>query len=120
MKDKTKLKQQLEEYFSPNVAKTLLSVINQLIEEEIARRDAISKEEEIDIKEVARMTGLTTGTLYIYKGRNQIPSQKRGKKLFFLRSEIEAWNAERLGDSLGDRAKDFEEAMVRQGERLLG
>lgn len=110
----------LQEYFSPNMAKALLSVINELVEEGITRRAAIEKEEEIDIKEVARITGLSTGTLYIYKGRNLIPCRKKGKKLVFLRSEIEAWNADRSGDSLGDRAKDFEDAMVRQGERLLG
>ena len=119
MNDKMMLKK-LQEYFSPNMAKALLSVINELVEEGITRRAAIEKEEEIDIKEVARMTGLTTGTLYIYKGRNQIPSHKRGKKLFFLRSEIEAWNVERLGDSLGDRQADFDKEMVAQGERLLG
>jgi excisionase family DNA binding protein len=53
--------------------------------------------EEVDLEEAASLVRLTTGTLrnYIDKGKFKIPSTKRGKKLYFKRSDVVKWDKDR-------------------------
>ena len=52
------------------------------------------KEKVIGIEEVCRLTGYAKNTVYQYVNKNKIPYYKPehgGRKLFFLRAEIENW-----------------------------
>lgn len=45
----------------------------------------------ITIKQAAEVINLAVPTIYGMVGRNEIPVMKRAKKLYFSRSELEAW-----------------------------
>ncbi len=45
----------------------------------------------LTIKQASAFTGLAVSTLYGYSHRGEIPVSKRGKRLFFLKSELKQW-----------------------------
>lgn len=45
----------------------------------------------LTINGVAQLTGLSTATIYRLTSQKEIPHYKRGNKLYFRKSEIEAW-----------------------------
>lgn len=53
------------------------------------------KERPIKVREAAALLGMTEGTVYQYVSRGILPHLKKGKRLWFLRSELEAWDRER-------------------------
>ena len=52
------------------------------------------EDEIINIKQAAIFLNLATQTLYGFTSKNTIPFLKRGKKLYFRKSELESWLAE--------------------------
>lgn len=98
----------------------LKDLVRKLVQEELEEQKRLAQKEEIDIHQVSQITGLAVGTIYIYKSRNEIPYHKRGKRLVFLRSEIEAWNNNRLSSSLEEKKIKFDKSMSDQKKWLLG
>lgn len=47
--------------------------------------------ERINIQNVEQLTGLSRSMLYKLSAKNEIPHRKFGKRLVFIRSEIESW-----------------------------
>ncbi|GGB64698.1 hypothetical protein GCM10007424_00750 [Flavobacterium suaedae] len=50
-----------------------------------------SEEELLTITEAAKFLNLSVATLYSKVSRNEIPVCKKGKRLYFLKSELTAW-----------------------------
>lgn len=50
-----------------------------------------SQKEYWDIKKTAEFLDLSKASIYRYTSSNQIPFHKRGKKLYFKKSDILAW-----------------------------
>ena len=48
-------------------------------------------EQLLTVQQVAEMLGLTVPTLYGFTHRNEIPFNKKGKRLIFLKQEIINW-----------------------------
>lgn len=48
----------------------------------------------MNFKAAAEFLGIAEATLYKFTSERRIPHYKRGKKLYFFRSELEAWIAE--------------------------
>mgnify|MGYP000843925501 CR=1 FL=1 len=49
------------------------------------------KEEYLNVKQAADLLDLAVATLYTMTCRRKIPFIKKGKKLYFLRTELELW-----------------------------
>lgn len=45
----------------------------------------------LNIKDVAKFTGLTVSTLYGYCQRSEMPYSKKGNRLFFFEAELIEW-----------------------------
>lgn len=70
-----------------SIESTLETILSKVLT--IAPQDA---EEEIgDIKLAMKVTGLAMATLYGLISRREIPSYKKGKRLYFKRSELDNW-----------------------------
>lgn len=50
-----------------------------------------AKSEIVFLEEALEITGLAKPTLYSKTSKNEIPHYKRGRKLYFKRSELLAW-----------------------------
>lgn len=48
-------------------------------------------DEPLNVHEASRLVHLSVATIYSKVSRNEIPVNKVGKKLYFYRSELEAW-----------------------------
>lgn len=48
-------------------------------------------EQPLDIDQAARLVGLKKGTIYNMVSRKAIPYHKVGRRVLFVRSELEAW-----------------------------
>jgi excisionase family DNA binding protein len=57
--------------------------------------DDTARERPIKAHEAAALLGMTKGTIYQYVSRGMIPYEKRGRTLWFLRSELLAWDRDR-------------------------
>lgn len=53
-----------------------------------------NEDEIINVQQAARFLNLATQTLYGFTSKHTIPFLKRGKKLYFRKSELETWLAE--------------------------
>lgn len=76
----------------PNQVAKLSSEINEL-KILITQKNQTQQnfEEILDAKACAKLIGVEIPTLYGYTQRREIPFNKKGKKLIFLRSEILNW-----------------------------
>lgn len=66
-----------------------LQSIEQLLQERISPPPAL--EEQMIVSEAASFLRMSVSTLYGKVCRSEIPVSKRGKRLYFYRSELEAW-----------------------------
>jgi excisionase family DNA binding protein len=55
------------------------------------QQEPIAKDEFLNVQQVSDLLGLALATIYTLTCRKKIPYLKKGKKLYFKRSEIEAW-----------------------------
>lgn len=62
-------------------------------------------EEFLDLKEAAAFLKLRVATIYSYTSQSQIPFIKRGKKLYFEKSKLEAWLKEGKQESISEIKK---------------
>lgn len=65
-----------------------LAVIESLIK---SRPQSPSPEKLLNIEETARFLGLTRQTIYEKVARREIPVNKKGKRLYFLQSDLLNW-----------------------------
>lgn len=73
----------------------LLKLVRTAIKEEIHPIPSQSKQshEYLSIAEAAAYLRLPINTLYSYCHQNTIPYHKRGKRSYFLKSDLDAWMA---------------------------
>lgn len=57
----------------------------------IERLTLISAKTVLDIDEASLLTGFSKGHLYRLTSERQIPHYKKNRKLYFKKSELEAW-----------------------------
>lgn len=68
---------------------TLLELSEQL--GRVERLAAISAKPVLDLDEAALFTGFSKGHLYRLTSERQIPHYKKSRKLYFKKTELEAW-----------------------------
>lgn len=59
--------------------------------EQIRCATLIGAKDTLTVEECALLTGYSEATLYGYTSRREIPHFKRGNKIYFSKSEVEAW-----------------------------
>lgn len=62
-------------------------------------------DEFLDLQEAAEFLKLKVTTIYGYTSQSQIPFIKRGKKLYFEKSKLEAWLKEGKHESIAEIRK---------------
>ncbi|MBS3916057.1 MAG: helix-turn-helix domain-containing protein [Bacteroidetes bacterium] len=62
-------------------------------------------DEFLDLQEAAEFLKLKVTTIYGYTSQSQIPFIKRGKKLYFEKSKLEAWLKEGKQESIAEIRK---------------
>lgn len=62
-----------------------------VIPAEIAAARPITRRDVMSAEDVAGLLGTSKSTIEDWARRGVIPSRKRGRRRFFLRSEVEAW-----------------------------
>ena len=75
-----------------------------------SQSDHVSSEELLDVTQTSQLIKLTKPTLYGLVHRNKIPFYKKGKKLYFYRSEILNWinsGKSTTKEDLEDRANEY-------------
>jgi excisionase family DNA binding protein len=71
-----------------------------------------------DILLAARITGLAKPTLYALVSRDKIPFMKKGKRLYFSRSELTSWiKSGRSGGVNGNRDDSSVKTLTKQRRR---
>ena len=76
---------------TPNELETLIHhSVRQALKEQ-AEQTGTSSNELLSIDEACKHLKLAKPTLYGFTSKNEIPHIKRGKKLYFRRSELETW-----------------------------
>jgi excisionase family DNA binding protein len=65
-------------------------------------------DEFLDLQEASEFLKIKITTIYGYTSQNQIPFLKRGKKLYFEKSKLEAWLKEGSKESIGEIKKRLE------------
>lgn len=71
----------------------LLQEIRSIIKEEFAQLNAerSPEKENLTIQEASQLTRLAVATIYIKCSQKTIPHYKKGKFLYFKKSELENW-----------------------------
>ncbi len=67
-----------------------------------------TKTEFLNLKEAAKYLNLANQTIYGLTSKNEIPFLKRGKKLYFKKSELENWINEGKRKSVAEIKKEIE------------
>ena len=62
--------------------------------QEIIVPQSISNEKPMSLKDASAFLNLATQTIYGYTSNRTIPFYKKGKKLLFLKRDLEAWMQE--------------------------
>jgi excisionase family DNA binding protein len=86
--------QNLPDFIKLEISKSDLLDFARVLAQELHRPSALPNPETreiVDLSEAVAITGLARPTLYTLTSRRGIPHFKRGKKLYFKRSELEAW-----------------------------
>lgn len=90
----------------------LESIIQNSIRKAMEHKGNLEPKSEADsllsIKEAATFLNLATPTLYGFTSKRIIPFIKRGKKLYFRRSELEQWLLEGKKQSISQIAANIE------------
>lgn len=89
-------REDLQEFIQASISKALNDGLNTSKSE---------VEEIMDIQEAAKFLKLKIHTIYGFTSQKQIPFIKRGKKLYFERSKLDAWLKEGSRESVSDIQK---------------
>ena len=92
-------------YLKLEVRKEDLEAFGQkLLEQAIAHKKATHSDakEILNVNEAAELTGLARQTLYGMTSQRTVPYFKRGKRIFFKRSELEQWLLENRKQTLDE------------------
>jgi excisionase family DNA binding protein len=79
------------------------SVKKALSDQKLSQKDVV--QDILDIQEAAEFLKLKVTTIYSYTSKSQIPFIKRGKKLYFEKSKLEAWLKEGKHESISEIRK---------------
>lgn len=87
----------------------LVEFARELVKEIQSDQPIPSEEKEIvDVLEAAQITGLARQTIYALTSRRGIPHFKRGKKLWFRRSELLSWMLDNKRKTVDELQKEAE------------
>lgn len=87
----------------------LVEFARELVKEIQSDQPIPSEEKEIvDVLEAAQITGLARQTIYALTSRRGIPHFKRGKKLWFRRSELLGWMLDNKRKTVDEVQKEAE------------
>lgn len=87
----------------------LVEFARELVKELYPNQPEPSTEAEIvDVLEAAQITGLARQTIYALTSRRGIPHFKRGKKLWFRRSELLGWMLDNKRKTVDELQKEAE------------
>jgi excisionase family DNA binding protein len=75
------------------------------------------KDKLISVKEAAEFLQLAVPTVYSMTSTHKIPFRKRGKKLYFRQSELEAWLEAGKKKSKAELDEEAEEHIIKKGGR---
>ncbi|MDJ1503527.1 helix-turn-helix domain-containing protein [Xanthocytophaga agilis] len=64
-----------------------------------------------------QITGLAKSTVYNLVSEGRLPHMKRGKKLYFSRTELENWIADGKQKTLQELEAEVEQHLTKQGKR---
>ena len=70
------------------------ATIRRVIKSEDPLKETASTTEHLTVKQAIVFLDLAKQTIYGLTSRNEIPHYKRGKKLYFLKAELEKWMLE--------------------------
>lgn len=76
--------------------------LKEVLREEASVKDKSDPEDILDIQEAAQFLKLSINTIYGYTSQSRVPFIKRGKKLYFEKSKLEAWLKEGSRESIKD------------------
>lgn len=79
---------------SQDLTHLIESTLRKVLKEEFentSESNQSQKNEIVFLAEAIEITGLAKPTLYAKTSQNKIPHYKRGRKLYFKRSELQAW-----------------------------
>lgn len=65
--------------------------VRRVIKSEDSSKENHSKTDHFTVKQASAFLDLAEQTIYGLTSRNEIPHYKRGKKLYFLKVELEKW-----------------------------
>lgn len=110
LKDMKNLINALPETIKLEVSKSdLVEFARELVKEIQSDQPIPSEEKEIvDVLEAAQITGLARQTIYALTSRRGIPHFKRGKKLWFRRSELLSWMLDNKRKTVDELQKEAE------------
>jgi len=78
--------------FSKHEFKNFLKdCVNEVIIDKLLKPPNSNEFEMLTIKEASNYLNLAIQTIYGFTSKNEIPFIKRGKKLYFRRSDLESW-----------------------------
>ena len=88
MKEISQIPEFLDLLFSPTFKKSVTQALNEF---QMTKSHTEESEPYCDIDEASRITHLEKSTIYVKCSRNEIPYYKRGKRLYFKKSELKEW-----------------------------
>jgi len=68
-----------------------MSNLEQFLKSEFIKKDAPTENEFLNVEETAEYLGLAKPTVYDLVFKKQLPNCKQGKRLYFIKSDLENW-----------------------------
>lgn len=75
----------------PEAVAELNSKVDRLLESVVNARPQVQAERYLSVEETADFLNLSVPTIYSKVSKRELPYMKRGKRLYFLREDIEAY-----------------------------
>ena len=104
---------------TPEVRQMLRQELEQFFESRKGFSGASEPEEEIlNIEQAASFLNLTVPTLYTLTSKREIPSCKRGKRLYFSKEELTKWIKQGRNKTLAEIEAEAGSHIKRKGGKL--
>ena len=82
---------ELEKVLESMIEKSVTEKVEKMFSERAKENIQPPAEDLMNVDEVAKFINLSKQSIYILSMKNEIPSIKKGKKLYFSRSDIRTW-----------------------------
>lgn len=85
---------------------------------ELKQPTAVPQKEILSIAEACELLNLAKQTIYTHTSKGTLPHFKRGKKLYFRRSELLAWIENGKQTTVADEQQKMNEYFQQKGKKL--